>query len=108
MTIAVGAFEPSSVELRMRKAASDGVALRSLLDRLVESVEVVGAPSATIVMRKRLEGLAARSAGSTAESERRALLRAYREQGDATARDQLIEDFPAGAELAAGTPGAAR
>ena len=59
MTIAVGAFEPSSLELRMRKAAPDGVALRSLLDRLVESVEVVGAPSATIVMRKRLEGLAA-------------------------------------------------
>ena len=59
MTIAVGAFEPSSLELRMHEAASDGVALRSLLDRLVESVEVVGAPTATIVMRKRLDGLAA-------------------------------------------------
>ena len=32
-------------------------------------------------------------AGSTTESERRALLRAYREEGDATARDRLIEDF---------------
>jgi len=32
-------------------------------------------------------------AGSTTENERRALLRAYREEGDAAARDRLIEDF---------------
>jgi RNA polymerase sigma factor (sigma-70 family) len=31
--------------------------------------------------------------GSTTESERRALLRAYREDGNTAARDRLIEDF---------------
>jgi len=34
-----------------------------------------------------------RSVGSTTESERRALLCAYRESGDTAARDRLIEDF---------------
>ncbi len=31
--------------------------------------------------------------GSTSEVDRRSLLRAYREQGDLTARDRLVEDF---------------
>ena len=96
VTVAVGAFEPGSVEPRMREAVHDGVALRALLDRLVESVEIVGEASATIVMRKRLAGhRRLRSAGSTAESERRALLRAYREQGDSGGARPADRGLPA-------------
>jgi hypothetical protein len=59
VTVAVGAFEPGSVEQRLREAVYDGIGLKVLLERLVESVEILGEDSATVVMRKRLAGIAA-------------------------------------------------
>jgi len=55
ITVAVGTFESGAVERRLPGAVQDGLGLSTLLDRLVESVEVVDAPASTIVMRKRLE-----------------------------------------------------
>ena len=39
------------------------------------------------------EGASLNGVGATSEVDRRALLRAYREQGDTAARDRLVEDF---------------
>jgi hypothetical protein len=59
ITVAVGAFEPGSAEQRLTTVVHDGLGLSALLERLVESIEIVAGPTSTIVMRKRLEEMPA-------------------------------------------------
>ena len=54
LTLAVAGFEEGSVEPRLGKVVNDGIELRTLLGRLVDSIEVDGGTPASIVMRKRL------------------------------------------------------
>jgi hypothetical protein len=54
LTLSVAGFEAGSVEGRLGRVVNDGIELGTLLERLVESVEVVEGPPETIVMRKRL------------------------------------------------------
>jgi hypothetical protein len=54
LTVAVGGFASGTVEGRMDRVVNDGIELRALLGRLVDSVEVVDGPPESIVMRKRL------------------------------------------------------
>jgi hypothetical protein len=54
LTLAVAGFEAGAIEQRLDRVVNDGIELRTLLGRLVDSVQVdVGSPS-SIVMRKRL------------------------------------------------------
>ena len=54
LTLAVAGFEPGAFESRLGKVVEDGIELRTLLGRLVDSVEVVDGMPASVVMRKRL------------------------------------------------------
>jgi len=54
LTIAIGGFATGSVEGTLDRVVNDGIELRTLLGRLVDSVEVVDGPPESIVMRKRL------------------------------------------------------
>jgi len=54
LTLAVAGFEPGVVEQRLGRVVQDGIELRTLLRRLVDSVEIEKGSPATIVMRKRL------------------------------------------------------
>jgi hypothetical protein len=54
LTLAVAGFEQGSIESRLGRVVNDGIELRTLLGRLVDSVEVDGGAPDSIVMRKRL------------------------------------------------------
>jgi hypothetical protein len=54
LTVAVGGFEPGSIERRFGRVVNDDIELGSLLGHLVDSVEVDDGATASIVMRKRL------------------------------------------------------
>jgi hypothetical protein len=54
LTLAVAGFEPGVFESRLGKVVNDGIELRTLLGRLVDSVEVDDGMPASVVMRKRL------------------------------------------------------
>ncbi len=47
---------PSEVERRLLEVVNDGIPLDSLLQRLVDTVEIVDGAAASIVLRKRLAG----------------------------------------------------
>jgi RNA polymerase sigma-B factor len=92
LTLAVGSFQLDELERRLRAVVSDG-------SRSSRFWNDSSTPSrSSTVLRRRSSCASAvqdqlRECASTTESERRALLRAYREDGDTTARDRLIEDF---------------
>jgi hypothetical protein len=54
LILGVAGFEPGAVESRLGKVVNDGIELRTLLGRLVDSVEVDDGTPTSIVMRKRL------------------------------------------------------
>ena len=54
LTLAVAGFEQGTIESRLGKVVNDGIELRTLLGRLVDSVEVDDGMPASVVMRKRL------------------------------------------------------
>jgi hypothetical protein len=54
LTLAVAGFESGVFESRLGKVVNDGIELRTLLGRLVDSVEVDDGMPASVVMRKRL------------------------------------------------------
>ena len=54
LTLSLAGFESGSVEGRLSRVVNDGIELGALLERLVETVEVVEGPPESIVMRKRL------------------------------------------------------
>jgi hypothetical protein len=54
LTLAVAGFAQGAIESRLDKVVNDGIELRTLLGRLVDSVEVDGGTPVSIVMRKRL------------------------------------------------------
>ena len=56
LTLAVGEFRPEVVEPRLVAVVNDDIQLVTLLERLVDTVEVVDGATASIVMRKRLAG----------------------------------------------------
>lgn len=57
LTAAVGVFDPAWVEQRLAQAVDHGgLALRNYLERLVDSVEMVGGPSSWIVLAKAAGG----------------------------------------------------
>ena len=56
LTLAVGSFQLDELERRLRAVVSDDIALVTLLERLVDTVEVVDGAAASIVMRKRCAG----------------------------------------------------
>jgi hypothetical protein len=53
LTLAVAGFEQGTIESRLGKVVNDGIELRTLLGRLVDTIEVDGGTPASIVMRKR-------------------------------------------------------
>jgi len=55
LTITIGTFEPDSVEPGLNAVVRDGLALESVLHRLVDAVEVIGGSSPALILRKRLE-----------------------------------------------------
>ena len=93
LTVAVGSFRPEEVERRLVEVVNDGIPLDSLLQRLVDTVEIVDGAAAGGRPAQAARGPGRMRPGSATETERRALLRAYREDGDTAARDRLIEDF---------------
>ena len=54
LTLAIAGFEQAAIESRLDKVVNDGIELKTLLGRLVDSVEVDGGTPVSIVMRKRL------------------------------------------------------
>jgi hypothetical protein len=54
LTLSVAGFEAGSVEGRLSRVVNDDIELGALLRRLVETVEIVGGPPESLVMRKRL------------------------------------------------------
>jgi hypothetical protein len=57
LTLAVGGFA-GALQPRLGRVVNDGIELGALLDRLVDTVEVVDGPPASIVLRKRLAAAA--------------------------------------------------
>lgn len=54
LTVAVVGFDPGVIESRLRRVVKDGIELGVLVERLVDTVEVVDGAPASIVMRKHL------------------------------------------------------
>jgi hypothetical protein len=54
LTLAVAGFEPGVVDSRLGTVVNDEIPLRTLLGRLVDSLEVDDGAPGSIVMRKRL------------------------------------------------------
>ena len=54
LTVAVVGFPPGAIESRLRRVVNDGIELGVLVERLVDTVEVVDGAPASIVMRKQL------------------------------------------------------
>jgi hypothetical protein len=55
LKIAFGPYEAQTAERHLRDTADEGMALENVLSRLVDSVDVVGVPEATLVLHKSLE-----------------------------------------------------
>ena len=56
LTVAVGSFRPAEVQRRLLEVVNDDIPLDTLLQRLVDTVEIVDGAAASVVMRKRLAG----------------------------------------------------
>ena len=70
-----------------------GVALGASLERLVDTVSLTAGDLPAVVLGTRAAGEGMKSTLPLSEVDRRALLRAYREDGDLAARDRLVEAF---------------
>ena len=54
LTVAVVGFQPGAIESRLRRVVNDDIELGVLVERLVDTMEVVDGEPASIVMRKQL------------------------------------------------------